>query len=312
MPRSPDGAPSGNTGQVTDEHRTLRLALAQVNTTVGDIQGNTRLVSSAIGRAREAGAQLVVFPEQTLTGYPAEDLWLKPHFLEAAASSLRGARGRGRGDRRPGRVPRARGRRPTTRSPCSRTARPGRLPQGPASQLQRLRRAPLLRARDTPALIEVDGRPVGLTICEDIWYPGPPARGGARGRQPDRQPVGLPVPPRQGRRREGMVRSAPARPARVRPLQPGRRPGRAGLRRPQRRRLRTGETLARASPVRGGTPGLRRPAAAQRAAPPPESRRCSRRASGRWPIRGPAHRAGGGRARGSPSRWSPTPRSMRR
>jgi NAD+ synthase (glutamine-hydrolysing) len=74
---------------VTHEHRTLRLALAQVNTTVGDIQGNTRLVGEWIGRAREADAQLVVFPEQTLTGYPAEDLWLKQHFLEAAESSLR-------------------------------------------------------------------------------------------------------------------------------------------------------------------------------------------------------------------------------
>ena len=149
MPRSPDGAPSGNTGQVTHEHRTLRLALAQVNPTVGDIEGNARLVREWIGRAREAGAELVVFPEQTLPGYPAEDLWLKRHFLEAAESSLRGARGRGRGDRRPGRVPRARRRRDLQlgRGP-RRRRRPGRLPQGPAAQLRRLRRAPLLRARE--------------------------------------------------------------------------------------------------------------------------------------------------------------------
>ena len=73
---------------MADDAVRLRIALAQVNPTVGDIEGNAKLISTWIDRAQEAGAQLVVFPEQTVTGYPAEDLWLKPHFLEAAREAV--------------------------------------------------------------------------------------------------------------------------------------------------------------------------------------------------------------------------------
>src|SRR6187399_2743877 len=73
---------------MADRTPRLRIALAQVNVTVGDIEGNARLIGDWIGRAREAGAQLVVFPEQAITGYPAEDLWLKPHFVDAARRAL--------------------------------------------------------------------------------------------------------------------------------------------------------------------------------------------------------------------------------
>jgi len=62
-------------------HR-LRLALAQVNATVGDIAGNVRKILSACDRAKEAGARLVVFPEMVVTGYPPEDLLLRASFLE--------------------------------------------------------------------------------------------------------------------------------------------------------------------------------------------------------------------------------------
>ena len=60
---------------------TLRVALAQVNPTVGDLQGNTRKVLEYIQRARDLGADLVAFPELVLTGYPPEDLLLSPAFL---------------------------------------------------------------------------------------------------------------------------------------------------------------------------------------------------------------------------------------
>ena len=73
---------------MSGENRTLRIALAQVDTSVGDIDGNAARINDWIGRAREAGAQMVVFPEQTLTGYPAEDLWLKRHFLDTAHRAL--------------------------------------------------------------------------------------------------------------------------------------------------------------------------------------------------------------------------------
>ena len=66
----------------------FRVALAQVNPTVGDIQGNTRLVTDHIKRAREAQADLVAFPELCVTGYPPEDLLYKDSFLDAANHAL--------------------------------------------------------------------------------------------------------------------------------------------------------------------------------------------------------------------------------
>src|SRR5260370_22709627 len=58
--------------------RLIRIGLAQVNTIVGDLQGNTRLITDWIGRARDQGVDIVAFPELAITGYPPEDLVLKP------------------------------------------------------------------------------------------------------------------------------------------------------------------------------------------------------------------------------------------
>jgi NAD+ synthase (glutamine-hydrolysing) len=60
---------------------TIRVALAQINPTVGDLTGNADLIIDYIARARTAGADLVAFPELALTGYPPEDLLLKSHFV---------------------------------------------------------------------------------------------------------------------------------------------------------------------------------------------------------------------------------------
>src|SRR3978361_1590790 len=68
----------------------LRVALAQINSVVGDIAGNAAKIREWIGRARDEGAQLVVFPELALTGYPPEDLLLKTHFVDAAGAALAG------------------------------------------------------------------------------------------------------------------------------------------------------------------------------------------------------------------------------
>ena len=77
--------------------RTFRLALAQVNPTVGDIAGNTAIVLERIAEARELQADLVAFPELMLTGYPPEDLLLKPSFIrdnqEALEQVVAAARG---------------------------------------------------------------------------------------------------------------------------------------------------------------------------------------------------------------------------
>src|ERR1043165_5915468 len=61
----------------------MRVALAQINPTVGAIDANAAKVAEWIGRAREEGAELAIFPELCIPGYPAEDLYLKRHFLAA-------------------------------------------------------------------------------------------------------------------------------------------------------------------------------------------------------------------------------------
>jgi len=160
---------------VTNEHRTLRVALAQMNTTVGDIDGNASLVSEWIGRAREAGAQLVVFPELTITGYPAEDLWLKPHFLDAAERALDGLAADVEGIVALVGFPEREGSTYNSAAVVAdgavrATYRKVLLPNYSVFDERRY-----FEPGDTPALIEVDGVKVGLTVCEDIWYPGPPA-----------------------------------------------------------------------------------------------------------------------------------------
>jgi NAD+ synthase (glutamine-hydrolysing) len=67
---------------------TLRIALAQINPTVGDLEKNTALVLDYIDRSREVGADIVAFPELALTGYPPEDLLLKPHFVRENIEAL--------------------------------------------------------------------------------------------------------------------------------------------------------------------------------------------------------------------------------
>jgi NAD+ synthase (glutamine-hydrolysing) len=66
----------------------VRIALAQINPTVGDLQGNARLVVEWIGRAREAEADIVCFPELVISGYPPEDLVLKPSFVRDNRAQL--------------------------------------------------------------------------------------------------------------------------------------------------------------------------------------------------------------------------------
>jgi NAD+ synthase (glutamine-hydrolysing) len=66
----------------------LRLALAQVNPTVGDIAGNAEMVLAWARHAAERGAHLVAFPEMMLTGYPVEDLALRPSFVETSATGV--------------------------------------------------------------------------------------------------------------------------------------------------------------------------------------------------------------------------------
>ena len=62
--------------------------MAQINPTVGDVDGNAALIADWAGKAVDAGAELVIFPELCLTGYPAEDLYLRPDFIAAHVRAL--------------------------------------------------------------------------------------------------------------------------------------------------------------------------------------------------------------------------------
>src|SRR4029078_9240796 len=66
----------------------MRLALAQVNPTVGDLAGNAQAVREWTARAAAQGAHLVAFPEMMLTGYPVEELALRASFVEASRAAL--------------------------------------------------------------------------------------------------------------------------------------------------------------------------------------------------------------------------------
>jgi NAD+ synthase (glutamine-hydrolysing) len=160
---------------VAAETRTLRIALAQVNPTVGDIEGNARLAGEWIARAREAKAHLVVLPELVIPGYPPEDLLLRPDFLESNERALREV---------------ARG---TQEIVALVGFAEGGAAVGNAAAVladggvRAVYRKILLpnygvfderryfEPGDAPGLIELNGLRIGLTICEDIWYPGPPA-----------------------------------------------------------------------------------------------------------------------------------------
>ncbi|MDZ7391557.1 MAG: NAD+ synthase [candidate division KSB1 bacterium] len=71
-------------------NETLRIALFQLNPTVGDLAGNAHLVIESLDRAREAGARVALFPELVVTGYPPEDLLLRPKFVEDSEAALQG------------------------------------------------------------------------------------------------------------------------------------------------------------------------------------------------------------------------------
>src|SRR6185437_12517732 len=72
----------------TERRKPMRLALAQINSVVGDVDGNADRIVEWLGRARDANADLVLFPELCVTGYPAEDLLLRPGFVRAARRAV--------------------------------------------------------------------------------------------------------------------------------------------------------------------------------------------------------------------------------
>jgi NAD+ synthase (glutamine-hydrolysing) len=162
--------------------RRLRIALAQLNTTVGDLAGNAERILDAARRADELGADLVAAPELALTGYPPEDLLLREPFIADAEAALHSLAAQARG-----------------------------LPPLIVGSVQfdgRLRNAAVLLydgrilgshfkhhlpnygvfdeeryfqpGEGTPRFV-VGGVEIGINVCEDIWYPGGPTREAALG-----------------------------------------------------------------------------------------------------------------------------------
>jgi NAD+ synthase (glutamine-hydrolysing) len=152
----------------------LRIALSQMNAVVGDIPGNERRVLDDLRRARAAGAQLVLFPELAVTGYPPEDLLLKEHFLADAREAVDRIAAEATGIVAvvgfPERALDVYNAAAVLADGAVRaTYRKVHLPNyGVFDEVRYFQSGP------GGALIEVDGVTVGLTICEDIWQPGMP------------------------------------------------------------------------------------------------------------------------------------------
>ncbi len=153
----------------------MRIALAQINPVVGDVAGNEQLVRTRLLEARAAGAQIVLFPELVLTGYPPEDLLLKEHVLADARAALDRLAGDAQG------IVAVVGFPERAKDVYNAAAV---LADGEVRAIYRKCQLPnygvfdehryFQRGRDG-GVIEVDGVLVGLTVCEDIWVPGPPA-----------------------------------------------------------------------------------------------------------------------------------------
>lgn len=154
----------------------LRVGMAQMNTIVGDLEGNTRRTWEAIDRAREIGVDIVCFPELSIPGYPPEDLLLKPDFVRGNLAALDEITARTQGIAAVvGFVDRG-NHLYNAAAVLSDGQRVGvyhkqRLPNYGVFDEKRYfhpgRRAPVYVIR---------GVPVGITICEDIWFPGGPCQ----------------------------------------------------------------------------------------------------------------------------------------
>ncbi len=153
----------------------MRLALCQLNATVGDISGNAERIGAGMHAAAEQGAELVLFPELALTGYPPEDLLLKEHFLADAAAALAGLASQAHGIIAVVGFPERAEDVFNSAAVLADGAvhavyRKVYLPNYGVFDEQRY-----FQAGPAGAVIDVGAERVGLTVCEDMWEPGPPA-----------------------------------------------------------------------------------------------------------------------------------------
>jgi NAD+ synthase (glutamine-hydrolysing) len=154
--------------------RPFRLALAQIDVVVGDVPGNLARIEAALARAEELAPDLVVFPELAVSGYPPEDLLLKPSFLEAARGAVEElARGVGDAIVVVGF--------PDREADVYNAA--AVLRQGRVRHVYRKRYLPnygvfdenrYFQRGETIPVYGLGDVTLAVNICEDIWYPGEP------------------------------------------------------------------------------------------------------------------------------------------
>lgn len=154
----------------------VRIALCQANLPVGDIDGNVDRIRTRVDQAREKGADLVVFPELAITGYPPEDLLLKPSFAEHAYTAVRTLAADIldtivlvgfpllSGDLYNAAAVLADGEVQSIYRKCF-------LPNYAVFDEQRY-----FASGSRAVVLDLGGVRIGVTICEDIWYPGGPTQ----------------------------------------------------------------------------------------------------------------------------------------
>ncbi len=156
--------------------RTIRIGLCQINSTVGDIDGNTKKIIDYIKMAKKKGVEIAVFPEMAVTGYPPEDLLLMPKFIEANLRAIN----------------------TIAKTTSSITAIVGYVHKDEDifNSAALLHNGKLIdvyskiylpnygvfdefryfQAGKKNFIFTLKSIPIGLSICEDLWYPGDPIR----------------------------------------------------------------------------------------------------------------------------------------
>jgi NAD+ synthase (glutamine-hydrolysing) len=151
----------------------MRIALAQINCTVGDLDGNAQRILAAAEHARSQGASLIVTPELALSGYPPEDLVLRGAFNRACSEAVHDLAAKLLGITAVVGYPLQEDRLVFNAAAV--------LADGKIKHVYRKYRLPnysvfdeerYFEPRDQPCVFELDGVRIGINICEDVWLPG--------------------------------------------------------------------------------------------------------------------------------------------
>lgn len=152
----------------------MRIALAQHDFPVGDVAGNAARIVELAARARAAGARLVAFPELAVSGYLAEDLFLRPGFVAECEAAISEVAGRIHGIDAIVGHPMPDGGALRNALSWIRDGRViGRYAKRALPNYMVFDEKRYFAAGDAPLVVDVDGLPVGAVICEDLWEGGP-------------------------------------------------------------------------------------------------------------------------------------------